>query len=309
MSSAPFEEGYYPGFEDLEYADSGYVSANETSKASLPEVFFSKAHLKFINSQLSQLDPEDILRWCITSLPGLYQETAFGLSGLVTIDMLSKISVGPIRPHVDLIFMDTLHHFDETLSLVDRVRARYPTTKVHVFKPEGCDTADDFAAKYGSNLWEKNEELYDWKAKVEPSERAYADLSVKAVLTGRRKTQGGKRGNLDIVEVDDTGLIKVNPLANWSFDRVADYIRENDVPYNELLDRGYKSIGDWHSTQPVAEGEDERAGRWKGRAKTECGIHNPKSRYAQFLMEQQKKEQEAQVAQGLAGQMEEALVV
>jgi len=304
MSSAPFEEGYYPGFEDLEYADSGYVSA-DNSKAALPEVFFSKQHLKFINSQLQRLEPQDILRWCIITLPELFQETAFGLSGLATIDMLSKLSVGPISPSINLIFMDTLHHFDETLALVEKIETKYPSTLVHVFKPEGCDNADDFAAKYGDNLWEKNEELYDWKAKVEPSERAYAELNVKAVLTGRRKTQGGKRGNLDIVEVDDAGLIKVNPLANWTFDQVADYIRENDVPYNELLDRGYKSIGDWHSTQPVAAGEDERAGRWKGRAKTECGIHNPKSRYAMFLMEQQQKEQE----EALSKEMGENLVI
>ena len=73
----------------------------------------------------------------------------------------------------------------------------------------------------------------------------------------------------------------------------------NNVPYNELLDRGYKSVGDWHSTQPVAAGEDERAGRWKGKAKTECGIHNPKSRYAQFLMEQQAKEQEEKLSDAL----------
>jgi phosphoadenosine phosphosulfate reductase len=304
MSSAPFEEGYYPGFEDLEYADSGYVSA-DNSKAALPEVFFSKQHLKFINSQLQRLEPQDILRWCIITLPELFQETAFGLSGLATIDMLSKLSVGPISPSINLIFMDTLHHFDETLALVEKIETKYPSSIVHVFKPEGCDNADDFAAKYGDNLWEKNEELYDWKAKVEPSERAYAELNVKAVLTGRRKTQGGKRGNLDIVEVDDAGLIKVNPLANWTFDQVADYIRENDVPYNELLDQGYKSIGDWHSTQPVAPGEDERAGRWKGRAKTECGIHNPKSRYAMFLMEQQQKEQE----EALSKEMGENLVI
>ena len=98
--------------------------------------------------------------------------------------------------------MDTLYHFDETLALVDQVRERYPETKLHVFKPEGCETSDDFEAKYGKNLWETNEEEYDWKAKVEPSERAYAELEVKAVLTGRRKAQGGKRGNLDIVEID-----------------------------------------------------------------------------------------------------------
>jgi len=161
-----------------------------------------------------------------------------------------------------------------------------------VYKPQGVETADEFTAKYGDQLWQTNDELYDWVAKVEPAQRAYAELQVKAVLTGRRKSQGGKRGDLDIIEIDDAGLIKINPLANWSFKQVKEYIDKNNVPYNELLDRGYKSVGDWHSTQPVVEGEDERAGRWKGRDKSECGIHNKRSRYAQFLMEQEAKKKE-----------------
>jgi phosphoadenosine phosphosulfate reductase len=222
-------------------------------------------------------------------LPNLYQTTAFGLTGLVTIDMLSKLPIIPAS--VDLIFLDTLHHFSETLNLVDRVRARYPSIKLHVFQPEGASTADEFTARYGSELWTTDDERYDYLAKVEPLQRANDSLNVRALLTGRRRSQGGARGELDVVEVDDdTGVVKVNPLANWSFEQVRAYVRDNDVPYNELLDRGYKSVGDWHSTQPVAEGEDERAGRWKGMAKTECGIHNKKSRYAQFLAEQEEKE-------------------
>ena len=205
--------------------------------------------------------------------------------------MLSKLSVG-LKPEVDLIWIDTLYNFDETYDLVERARNHYPKFKFHVFRPQGAENARQFAAKHGEKLWETDEDVYDWTVKVEPSERAYAELGVRAVLTGRRNTQGGKRKSIDIVEVEDTGMIKVNPLANWSFDQVQDYIRDHEVPYNPLLDCGYKSIGDWHSTQPVAEGEDERAGRWKGREKTECGIHNPKSRYAQFLMEQAQREQD-----------------
>lgn len=226
------------------------------------------------------------------TLPGLFQTTAFGLTGLATIDMLSKLDA---QSTVDLIFLDTLYHFKETLSLVERVKNRYGNVKVHVFRPEGTSTTADFVEKYGDRLWERDEELYDWAAKVEPAQRAYKELNVQAVLTGRRRSQGAKRGDLNIVEVDDAGLIKVNPLANWSFNQVKDYITENRVPYNELLDKGYKSVGDWHSTQPVKEGEDERAGRWKGQAKTECGIHNPRSRYAQFLKMQESKNPEENI--------------
>lgn len=264
--------------------ESGYVSGDSRHEP-LPEIFLSKPHLKYLNSQLSRLPPQDILRWCIMTLPSLYQETAFGLTGLVTIDILSKLS-GPLKPQVELIFIDTLHHFKETLALVDRVREQYPHTNLHIYKPKGLENAEEFTSKYGEKLWEVNDERYDWLAKVEPSERAYRDLNVKAVLTGRRKAQGGARSNMDVIEVDDTGLIKVNPLVNWTFDQVENYVHENNVPYNALLDQGYKSVGDWHSTQPVAAGESERSGRWKGTEKTECGIHNPKSKYAQFLADQ-----------------------
>jgi phosphoadenosine phosphosulfate reductase len=232
------------------------------------------------------------------SLPNLFQTTAFGLTGLVTLDMLSKLNGGS-KSQVDLIFLDTLYHFQETLSLVDQVQAKYPHVTLHVYRPEGTSTAAEFEAKHGPELWKIDDERYDWLAKVEPAQRAYAELNVKAVLTGRRRSQGGKRGDLDIIEVDDAGLIKINPLANWSFAQVKRYVDENEVPYNALLDQGYKSVGDWHSTQPVKEGEDERAGRWKGQEKTECGIHNKRSRYAQYLMELEQKRQQDELTAAL----------
>jgi phosphoadenosine phosphosulfate reductase len=178
----------------------------------------------------------------------MFQTTAFGLTGLVTLDMLSKIA--PTRS-VEAIFLDTLYHFQETLDLVDRIKARFPKAKLHIFKPQDCETAEDFEKKHGQRLWETNDNYYDYFAKVEPAGRAYRELDVKAVLTGRRRSQGGKRGDLNIIEIDDTGLIKVNPMANWSFKQVREYIDKHNIPYNVLLDQGYKSVGDWHSTQYV----------------------------------------------------------
>ena len=207
--------------------------------------------------------------------------------------MLSKLKT-PRPQMVDLVFIDTLHHFQETLDLVEQVKDRYPLVTIHTYKPHGVSSSKEFAAKYGDKLWETDDNRYDYLVKVEPAQRAYRELQATAVFTGRRRSQGGKRGDLDIIEVDEAGLIKINPLANWSFQQIKDYVKDNNVPYNALLDQSYKSIGDWHSTQPVAEGEDERAGRWKGQNKTECGIHNPRSKYALFLMEQEKaREREA----------------
>lgn len=84
-------------------------------------------------------------------------------------------------------------------------------------------------------------------------------------------------GNLGVIKVDDAGLIKLNSLATGKLDipASAGIFKKNEVPYNKLLDRGYKSVADWHSTKPIAEGEDESAGRWKGQQETECGMHNP----------------------------------
>lgn len=275
--------------DDNASVDSGFASGN-SSTSSLPLVSFTQAHLNFLNQQLENMEPMEILRFCKLLFPNLYQTTAFGLTGLATIDMLSKIqkeSEGS-QP-IDLIFLDTLYHFQETYDLVERVKSHY-NVNVHVFKPSGAETVAQFEEMYGEKLYEMSGELYDWIAKVEPQQRAYAELNVAAVLTGRRRSQGGQRGAIPVIEIDEErGIIKVNPLVNWSFRKVKDYIDENKVPYNVLLDRGYKSVGDWHSTSPVGEGEDERAGRWKGQNKTECGIHNKKSRYAQFLQQEGQK--------------------
>ena len=124
----------------------------------------SKEELDCINAYLRDLTPEEILRWAVDHLPGLYQTTAFGLTGLVAIDMLSKITSNP----PPLIFIDTLYHFPETLELVEEVKKRYGVP-IHVYKPEGCAAVEDFEKKYGEKLWEKDETLYDYAVKVSAS--------------------------------------------------------------------------------------------------------------------------------------------
>ena len=110
--------------------------------------------------------------------------------------------------------------------------------------------------------------------KVEPARRAYGVLDVQSVITGRRASQGGSRATLLPLEVDSTGLLKLNPFFAWAFPQVQSYVDENLVPRNKLIAQGYKSIGDWHSTAKSGEGDaGERAGRWQGKEKTECGLH------------------------------------
>ncbi|OAX38580.1 Phosphoadenosine phosphosulfate reductase CysH-type [Rhizopogon vinicolor AM-OR11-026] len=242
-----------------------------TEQFSTPlELPLSTEILTAVNAHLSQLSPQDILAWALTHLPALYQTTAFGLTGLVALDMLSKS--GKSIPK--LIFLDTLYHFTETYELVQQVRERY-AVDIKVYKPEGCETVVDFEKKHGEELWVRDEDIYDFAIKVEPAQRAYQELGVRSVITGRRKSQGGDRASLQPLEVDETGLLKLNPLFAWSFAQVETYIHENNVPRNALLDQGYRSVGDWHSTQPSHEGDTgERAGRWANKEeKTECGLH------------------------------------
>jgi phosphoadenosine phosphosulfate reductase len=121
----------------------------------------SEATLSETNEYLSSLTPEEILQWALTHLPGLYQTTAFGLTGLVAIDMLSKLTPNP----PPLIFLDTLYHFQETYDLIEEVKARYGR-EVSVWKPDGCEDVKAFEAKWGDKFWEKNDFEYDVAVKV-----------------------------------------------------------------------------------------------------------------------------------------------
>ncbi|KAF8328610.1 Phosphoadenosine phosphosulfate reductase family-domain-containing protein [Cantharellus anzutake] len=284
------------------YSSSAFTSESSspaTEIVQLPPVY-TPDELEEINSHLETLSPQEILQWGVHNLPGLYQSTAFGLTGLAGTDMLSKLTPSP----PPLIFFDTLYHFTETLDLRDKVHLRYPQTPLYTYQPFDCSSPSEFESLYGTHLWETNESLYDYLVKVEPAQRAYRELGVRAIITGRRASQGGARSGLAILEIDSTGLLKLNPFKKWSFKEVKAYLDENDVPRNELLKQGYKSVGDWHSTQksvpvasaggdgsvtasaspasPVAAGagagagaedDGERSGRWRGREKTECGLH------------------------------------
>ncbi|WFD35761.1 hypothetical protein MCUN1_002623 [Malassezia cuniculi] len=259
------------------------------------------ADIPAINEKLQDADPKEILEWSVDNLPGLFQTTAFGITGCVTLDILSRISTEkaaakgePAKHLVPLIFVDTLYHFPQTLELSQRAAAHY-SAPMHVYRPPGTDTVAEFEQRWGPSLWERDEDTYDYLVKVEPARRAYEELGVRAVFTGRRRSQGADRAALPVIEVDETGLIKINPLLNWSFAQVNDYVKQNAVPYNELLDMGYKSIGDWHSTAlPMGkDAVDERSGRWSDKSgKTECGLHKD---YFKFKVIAEKKLREAEL--------------
>jgi len=224
--------------------------------------------LESLNQEFETATPQEILRWAIATFPtGLVQTSAFSVP--VTIHMLYSELQTP-RP-IPVLFLDTLHHFPETLETVDRAKARYGLD-LHIYRAQGVSSREGFAARYGDELWHRDVNRFHYLTKVEPLQRALKELRVKAWVTGRRRDQSPTRQHMPILEATD-GRLKINPLANWNRKDVWSYVYHQDVIYNPLHDQGYASIGDEPLTTPVGSNEDERAGRWRGSAKTECGIH------------------------------------
>jgi len=192
---------------------------------------------------------------------GLGVMSAFGPGSLVVIHIAYEMGV-----RLPVVFIDTLHHFPETLDLVERVRERY-AIDLRVARP--TETREEFEALHGPRLWERDIDLYQRLSKVEPCERITAGFS--ALITGRRRTQAETRSRLPLVEPGERP--RINPLASWSREEVWRFILDHHIPYNALHDRGYGSIGDQPLTTPVGADEHERAGRWRGIDRIECGIH------------------------------------
>jgi phosphoadenosine phosphosulfate reductase len=206
------------------------------------------------------LAPERILGAFLEAFPGRVSlACSFQKEEAVLLDMLFAL-----EPKARVFALDTHVLFPETYAVWRAVEKRYGT-RVEVY--EGPSLGRQ-AAIHGDELWKENPELCCAIRKVEPLGRALADLD--AWITGLRRDQSPTRANAPKAGWDETHeLWKANPLADWSDDDCWAYVRERDLPYNRLHDRGYASIGCTHCTQPGT----GREGRWTGSDKTECGLH------------------------------------
>jgi phosphoadenosine phosphosulfate reductase len=172
-------------------------------------------------------------------------------------------------PWVDTLFLDTGYHFSETLGTRDAVETTMQLTIVDV-KPTRTVAEQD--AEFGKDLFASNPSLCCQMRKVEPLADQLANY--EAWITGVRRDDSVLRADTPLVEWDDkNGIVKINPIAAWTFDELLDYAAANDVVINPLLNDGYPSIGCAPCTKRVAPGEDPRSGRWSGLDKTECGLH------------------------------------
>jgi phosphoadenosine phosphosulfate reductase len=224
-----------------------------------------------VNEDLKTKSPQEVLEWALNEFHPNIALAWSGAEDIAVADMMIKIN-----PEARIFTLDTGRLNPETYDLIDRVRDKYGIN-IEVMFPSSAEVEEMVHTK-GMNLFYQsveNRKLCCSIRKVKPLKRILSSLD--AWITGLRRDQAVTRTALNKVEIDDafSGIVKVNPIADWSHEDVWDYIRKNDVPYNELHDNGYPSIGCAPCTRAVKAGEDIRAGRWwwESPDTKECGLH------------------------------------
>ena len=225
----------------------------------------SETEIAAAAEKLAGQSPEEVLRWAAQTFgERLTMATAFGAEGCCLIHMLAQI-----EPAVRIFNLDTGYQFPETLAMRDRIKERYGID-VELIRPEL--TTAEYEAEHGGPLYVHRPDQCCHDRKILPLRRAVAGYD--AWVSAIRRDQTEHRGAASVVQWDAKfSLVKVNPLLTWTRHDVWAFITAHDVPYNPLHDRHYPSIGCWPCTQPVRDGDDERAGRWAGTRKKECGLH------------------------------------
>ncbi|HSN11513.1 MAG TPA: phosphoadenylyl-sulfate reductase [Propionibacteriaceae bacterium] len=214
--------------------------------------------------ELADATAEEVIAWAGETF-GSNLAVACSMAG----DTVLPHLVSAVVPGVDVLFLETGYHFIDTLVTRDALAEVIDARIVNVLP---LQTVAEQDAQYGPKLHDRDPALCCQLRKVEPIDRELA--SYEAWVTGIRREDNALRANARLVEWDERHqMVKVNPIAAWSFDQVIDYAQAHGVPFNLLLTSGYPSIGCEPCTRAVAPGEDPRAGRWAGLAKTECGLH------------------------------------
>ncbi|CAM3133159.1 phosphoadenylyl-sulfate reductase [Actinomyces slackii] len=205
----------------------------------------------------------DVAQWAAQSFPGTLA-VACSMADAVLPHLIARVA-----PGVDVLFLDTGYHFPETMGTRDAVAATMDVRVVDIH-PELSVAEQD--ARHGVDLWSRDPAACCRMRKVEPLARALEGY--EAWATGVRREEAPTRTGTPLVGWDEThGIVKINPLAAWSFEELTDYAQQHGVVINPLLYDGYPSIGCAPCTRRVAPGDDPRSGRWAGFTKTECGIH------------------------------------
>ncbi|MGI9535338.1 MAG: phosphoadenylyl-sulfate reductase [Thermodesulfobacteriota bacterium] len=238
----------------------------------LKKLVVNESIIKNLNDEFVDKTPEDILKWCVDELhPNISLATSFQAQGMVLIDMLMKIN-----NEARIFTIDTGRLNQETYDVLDEISVKYKKN-VEVLFPDFKEV-EKMVSEKGINLFYKgvdNRILCCQIRKTNPLNRYLKTLD--GWITSIRRDQTESRATAQKFEIDTIhdGILKVNPIVDWTDEMVWDYIKSNNVPYSKLYDKGYMSIGCEPCTRAVKKGEDPRAGRWwwESDSNKECGIH------------------------------------
>ncbi len=228
------------------------------------EVELAELDLEALNARFEAASAAEVLAWAWeTFAPHVAASSSFQTQSVPLLHLISRVC-----PEMPVLFIDTGFHFPETLTFRDTLVARYGINVVPVHPQV---TKSELLRKYGEGLYRRDPDLCCYVNKVEPMQRALSEMV--AWVAGVRRDQTAHRSALQVLEHQPSGLLKIHPLLNWTQEDVQSYVRQHDLPAHPLEMMGYRSIGCAPCTRPVSPGENERAGRWAGTGKKECGLH------------------------------------
>lgn len=216
--------------------------------------------------RLEKQNPQERIRWALATFTDrIVLTSSFGAQSAVMLHMVTQE-----RPDIPVVLVDTGYLFPETYQFIDELTESLDLN-LHTYRTQ--HSAAWLEARHGK-MWENGVEgieQYNQIHKVEPMERAMAELEVSAVLSGIRRQQSSSRADLPAVAIQK-GRVKVHPVIDWTDMQIGRYLTEHNLPYHPLWDEGYVSIGDWHTTKKLTDGMTEEETRFFG-LKRECGLH------------------------------------
>jgi phosphoadenosine phosphosulfate reductase len=224
----------------------------------------SQPDIDLLSADFETKAPVEIIQWAVESFaPDIAVSTSFQTQSMPLLHMVTRL-----MPNIRILFLDTGYHFWDTLTFRERMQHQWQLNVVDLYRDSRWDL---FVHDHIRTLPLEDANLCCYLHKVQPMQKALSGL--RAWITGIRRDQTPERSHARVLELQADGLVKVNPLLNWTRLDVARYRDEHQLPAHPLYERGYKSVGCAPCTVAVGAEDDDRAGRWAGRGKTECGLH------------------------------------
>ena len=225
---------------------------------------FLKDNVTSLSAQFETKTPEEIIQWAVDACaPEITMSTSFQTESMPLLYMVTRI-----MPDIRILFLDTGYHFWDTLIFREQIQHDWGLNVVDIYRDVRWDV---FVRQNVRTLPLQDANLCCYIHKVQPMQKALRGS--RAWITGIRRDQTPDRAYAQILELEDDGLLKVNPLLNWTKNDIQAYRMAHHLPAHPLYERGYRSIGCAPCTMAVGTNDDDRAGRWAGRGKTECGLH------------------------------------